>query len=146
MSEPSKHPACPLDEAACAWTLGEKHGTGLVSGLRALWRAATREAIDARGDATGVPALLVVEPDVRIAIALQPRDNSVLLRLRGFLEDARGVALLEALARAHANLVLQGERWTQANPDPAQESLTPLTLASVIDAPDALVRALKPGH
>lgn len=139
-------PTCPLDPEIATWTLGEKHGTGLVAGIRALWRCATREAIDARGDATGVEPLLLVDPDVRIAVALQPRDNSVLVRLRGFLEDARGVALLEALARAHANLVLKGARWTEPNPDPTQESLTPLTLASVIDTPDALVRALKPGH
>ncbi|MBS2026943.1 MAG: hypothetical protein JST54_03475 [Deltaproteobacteria bacterium] len=109
--------------------------------LRALWRTATRESIDDRGDATGVAALREIDGK-HVAVALQPRDNSALLRLRSFLDDARGVVLLEALVKAHARLLEQ--RAPGAAPE--TESLTILTLASVIDEPEALLRALKPGH
>ena len=109
--------------------------------LRALWRTATREAIDDHGDATGVLPLHEIDGKP-VAVSLRPRDNSALLRLRGFLDGAKGVVLLEALVKAHARLLEQ--RAPNAAPD--TESLTILTLASILDEPEALLRALKPGH
>lgn len=152
-------PGCPIDPDV-SWAL-ERHtsagterteGSGLASGLRALWRFTMREGVDAAGQASGASAVLLLAPGKslgprgRVAVAVAPAGNTVLLRLRSFLETARGVLVLEQLANAHARLLLQSGRWNVADPDPAAESLAPLTIASLLDDPDSLIRALKPGH
>ena len=128
------------------WRLGERRGEGLVAGLRALWRQAAVHGIDGAGEAAGPIDSLALDSGQLVAVALRPHDNSALLRLRGFLDGAKGVVLLENLARAHARLLSQRDPLTSNDIDPSTESHALLTLASLIDDADALLRAYKPGH
>lgn len=154
MSEP-RHPACPVDEEV-SWLLqraGEStRGDGLVAGLRALWRFALRESVDAAGEPSGHVPVLHLAPEQhlgargQVTIALADHENTVLLRLRAWLDTPKGVMVLENLARTHARLLLGGDRWSHADPQPGAESLAPLTLASILGDPESLIRALKPGH
>lgn len=148
--------AGPLEPRALTWKLcgatPAQQGEGLLPGLRKLWRQTLEGAIDDRGDARiPAPVLELREADgtVReVAVAVLPQGNSTLLRLRGFVRGARGPLVLEQLAAAHLRLLEQSAPFLAAAPerDPAVESLTPLTLASLLDEPEALMRALKPGH
>lgn len=149
-------PAGPLDPRALTWRLRGgapgQEGEGLLPGLRKLWRQTLEGAIDERGDAR-IPApvleLRTADGTLReVAVAVLPQGNSTLLRLRGFVRGARGPLVLEQLASAHLRLLEQSAPFLAAAParDPAVESLTPLTLASLLDEPEALMRALKPGH
>jgi hypothetical protein len=143
----------PLD---APWTLrgggAELAGQGLMAGLRKLWRRTLDGAIDDRGDAQFPAPMLelsgLVGPGRLVAVAVLPQGNSTLLRLRAFVRGARGPLVLEQLAASHLRLLQASPRWSSSDPelDPAAESLTPLTLASLLDEPEALMRALKPGH
>jgi len=156
MAEP--HPACPLDPESDAWQLlrgGAEplSGSGLAEGLRKLWRATVQNAIDANGNDTGASPVLVLAARGQklgargqVAIRVEPRGNSVLLRLRAWLDGAQGQVLLSRIAQTHAGLLLASERWSQPDPAPDAESLALLTLAGVMDESETFARALKPGH
>lgn len=152
MAEP--HPACPVD-ASAEWRLLRDGvelaaGNGLEPGLRRLWRASASDAIDDHASASGAAVSLEVGSGLgargQVAVHVEPQGNSALLRLRDWLEGAQGQVLLARIAMVHAGLLLSSERWIQPEPPPDAESLALLTFAAIMDEPETLARALKPGH